>query len=225
MIRIISSDAPDCGPSCASRNITSITTLVEKCCIAIRKRRFHQPLPITVRYSVKSNSGYLPNTQWKVANSNVFSYPGAAAAVVEVEIDLVECIPVIRGVWLAVDGGNIVSVNRAKRNLTRGAAQALGWAFTENIEYVNGIIPKNQYDNFTIFSPAEIPPINIDFLDSNSSESKGIGELPFTCIPAAFLQAVSHAMDHCFKSIPLKKKDIWEMLRTRNIVPVSKRRK
>jgi CO/xanthine dehydrogenase Mo-binding subunit len=222
MVRIVSKQSPDCGPSCASRNITAITKLVEKCCLAIRKQRFHNPLPITVRRSIKPQGGSLWNGRFtppegKVMDISGFSKPGMAAAVVEVAVDLLECIPKIRGVWLGVDGGKIISANRARRCLTRGAVQALGWAFTENLEYINGILPRSQYDNYAIFSPADIPPIHIDFLSSGDIEPKGIGELPFTCIPAAFMQAVSQAMDHCFKSIPLNKKDIWEMVRTRNV--------
>jgi CO/xanthine dehydrogenase Mo-binding subunit len=222
MVRIISSNAPDCGPSCASRNITAITKLVEKCCLAIRKQRFHDPLPITVRRSVKPQNGTLMRGQLTPAEGknfdiNGFSKLGLACAVVEVSIDLVECTPVIRGVWLGVDGGKIISPNRAKRSLTRSSTQALGWAFTENIEYINGAIPQDQYNNFTIFSPVEIPPIHIDFFSEDLNEAKGISELPFTCIPAAFLQAVSQAIDHSFKSIPLKRKDIWEILRAKNL--------
>jgi CO/xanthine dehydrogenase Mo-binding subunit len=147
-----------------------------------------------------------------VKDINGFVKPGLAAAVVEVTINLVECIPIIRGVWLAVDGGRVISFNRARRSLTRSAAQALGWSFTENIEYIKGLLPKSQYKNYNIFSPGEIPPIHIDFISSDDNETKGIGDLPFTCIPAAFLQAVSQAMDHCFKSIPLKRNDIWELI-------------
>jgi CO/xanthine dehydrogenase Mo-binding subunit len=222
MVRIISADAPDCGPSCASRNITVVTRLVERCCIAIRKQRFHDPLPITVRRSVRPQNGSLWGGRFtpvggKSFDINSFSKIGLACAVVEVTIDLIECIPIIRGVWLCVDGGKIISSNRAKRSLTRGAAQALGWAFTENIEYIDGVIPRAQYDNFSIFSPMEIPPIHIDFIAGDSGESKGISELPFTCIPSAFLQAISQAMDYSFKSIPLKRKDIWEIVRAKNL--------
>jgi len=222
-VRIVSAGALDCGPSCSSRNITAITKLVEKCCLAIRKQRFHAPLPITVKRSIKPQNGVLLGglftpPQGKSMDITGFLKPGFAAAVVEVSIDLIECMPVIRGVWLLVDGGKIISKNRAKRSLTRGAAQALGWAFTENIEYINGQLPRSQYNNFTIFSPVEIPPIHIDFLEpgkgsADFNEPKGIGELPFTCIPAAFLQAVSQAMGSSFKSIPLKRKDIFEMIR------------
>jgi CO/xanthine dehydrogenase Mo-binding subunit len=220
MIRIITENAPDSGPSCASRNITAITKLVEKCCLAIRKQRFHDPLPITVRRSIKPQNGslyggFLSAPEGSIMDINGFTKFGQACAVVEVSVDLIECAPKIRGVWLGVDGGKIVSSNRAKRNITRSAIQALGWAFTEYIEYIKGSLPKNHYENFSIPSPVDIPPIHIEFIPGDN-EPKGIGELPFTCIPAAFLQAVSQAMDHSFKSIPLKRKEIWEMLRFRN---------
>ena len=223
MVNIISSsNTPDCGPSCESRNITVISKLVERCCLAIRKQRFHDPLPITVRRSIKPVNGTLLGGRFapppgKILDINSFSRLGLACAVVEVSIDLVECVPIVRGVWLGVDGGKIISSNRAKRALTRGAAQSLGWAFTENIEYVNGVITRSQYENFTIFSPVEIPPIHIDFISDDSSEPKGISDLPFTCIPAAFLQAVSQAMDYGFKTIPLKRNDLWEIVRARNL--------
>jgi CO/xanthine dehydrogenase Mo-binding subunit len=220
VVQVIGTGAPDCGPSCASRNITAVTKAVERCCYAIRRQRFHNPLPITVRRSIKPQKGELceglfPPHPGKSMDISGFSKLGTACAVVEVSIDLSECIPKIRGVWLGVDGGKIISINRAKRSLTRSIVQALGWAFTECIEYANGILPRNQYANFTIPSPVDVPPINIDFF-SQGTEVKGIGELPFTCIPAAFLQAVSQAMDHSFKSIPIKRKEIWEMVRLKN---------
>ena len=216
MIRIDTTDAShDSGPSCSSRNITVVTRLVERCCLAIAKQRFHEPLPITVCRTVKPQAGSLCGGALDVTDINSFSKPGFAAAVVEVAINLTECVPVIRGIWLAIDGGKIISVNRARRSIKRSATQALGWAFTEYLEYINGAIPRTQYNNFSIFSPIEIPPIHIEFLKSEAGAAKGIGDLPFTCIPAAFTQAVSQAMDHSYKSIPLKRNDIWEMFKVR----------
>jgi CO/xanthine dehydrogenase Mo-binding subunit len=224
LIRLVNVQAPDCGPSCASRNITAITKMIEKCCHAIRKQRFHAPLPITVRRSIRPQNGVLWDGRFapregKNIDINGFSKLGMAAAVVEVAMDLVECMPKIRGVWLGIDGGKIISLNRARRCIARSSAQALGWAFTENIEYVNGILPRYHYNNFAIPSPAYIPPINVEFISGGCPDAKGIGELPFTCIPAAFIQAVSQAMDYSFKTIPLKRKEIWEMVRVRNTEP------
>jgi CO/xanthine dehydrogenase Mo-binding subunit len=224
LVRLRNVQTPDCGPSCSSRNITIITKMVEKCCHAIRKQRFHDPLPITVRRSVRPQYGVLWDGRFsphegKNMDISGFTKLGMAAAVVEVAIDLVECMPKIRGIWLGIDGGKIISANRARRCISRSAAQALGWAFTENIEYSSGILPRFHFRNFAIPSPAYIPPIHVDFLSGSCPDAKGIGELPFTCIPAAFLQAVSQAMDYCFKSVPLKRSEIWEIVRVKNSVP------
>jgi CO/xanthine dehydrogenase Mo-binding subunit len=205
---------PDSGPSSLSRNITVLTRLVESCCLAIRKQHFRDPLPITVRRSCRP----LKARAWegKTAkpapyyDSGCFSRPGWGAAVVEVEIDQVEYTPKVRGIWLAVDGGKILSEAGARRSLKTAAIQALCWASRERLEYADGIISREQFINYKIPAPAELPPIRIDFLWNDTGAPKGIGELPFTCIPAAWLQAVSQAMDHHFQRIPLSGADIWE---------------
>jgi CO/xanthine dehydrogenase Mo-binding subunit len=213
MIRVSSLDAPDSGPSCASRNVTVLTKLVERCFLAVRKQRFRDPLPITVRRSVKPLTGALWDGRFTapegmLLDTSAFSNPSRAAAVVEVSTDPVENFPRIRGIWMAVDAGRILSLHGARKSLNYGAYQALGWAYTEQIEYINGALTSRQYANYSIPSPADMPPVNITFLHGDSGEPKGLGELPYACIPAAYLQAASQAMDRCFNSIPLKREDI-----------------
>ena len=139
-----------------------------------------------------------------------FPKPGCAASVVEITIDPIEYIPKIRGVWLCIDGGKILNENHARTVLNITAAQAIGWSFEEEIHYSQGMLSHDDFENYTIPVPGDIPPICIDFLNSDSEESKGIGDLPFNCIPAAFLQAVSQAMDRHFCSIPIKRSEILE---------------
>ena len=206
MIRIScgTGDFPDSGPQTMSRNIAVLSKQVEQGCAAIGKKRFRDPLPIIVRKTVRPPK----EAAWEEYLS--FAKPGWAAAIVEVEIDPVDYLPLIRGVWMSVDGGKIISPDRARKSLKDSAVQALGWAYREQINYVNGAIPTEQFDNFDIPGPAEIPPIMIDFIGGRHVEPKGIGDLPFSCIPAAYVQAVSQAADHCFRSIPLSTRDIWE---------------
>jgi CO/xanthine dehydrogenase Mo-binding subunit len=209
-----SSAIPDPGPGSLSRNITALTRLVESCCLAIRKQHFRDPLPITVRRScrplkARAWEGKTPDPAL-CYDSGCFSRPGWGAAVVEVEIDQIEYTPKVRGIWLAVDGGKILSEAGARSSLKTSAIQALCWASREQLEYVDGIISREQFINYKIPAPAELPPIKIDFLWNDTGAPKGIGELPFHCIPAAWLQAVSQAMDHHFQKIPLSSADIWE---------------
>jgi CO/xanthine dehydrogenase Mo-binding subunit len=215
-----SAESPDSGPASASRNITVLTKLVERACLAIRKQRFRDPLPITVRRSYRpaknrEGIGTFPPPPGKSFDSTSLAHLGWGAAVVEIEIDPVEYIPRIRGAWLGIDGGRILSEKRARKNLHAAAVQALGWASLEQLRYTDGFISGESFKEYNIPNPAEIPPIFIDFIWNESEEPKGIGELPFNCIPAAYLQAVSQAVDHPFQKIPLTSKEVWEATRLR----------
>jgi len=228
MVRLTgdTTNVPDSGPGTLSRNIGSITRLVEACCTAIRNQRFRDPLPITVKSAAKPKKapGWAAK---KSVDPEAFANPGWGASVVEIEMDSVSLVPIIRGVWLTVDGGRILNSHMASRALRIGIIQALGWASREEIRYEEGILPGNiqgnlgkipldYYRDYDIPSPEDIPPVFVEFfpgLTSSSGEStdpKGIGELPFSCVPAAYVQAVTQAMDHHFESIPLGSREIWD---------------
>jgi CO/xanthine dehydrogenase Mo-binding subunit len=208
----------DSGPAALSRNITALTRLVENACLAVRKQRFRDPLPITVRRSCRpaKTAGWAGEP----IDGNVFARLGRAASVVEVEIDPIEYTPKIRAVSLAVDGGKILSESGARRSLKIASAQALGWAFREKAAYEDGEIPGRQFSQYDIMGPGDVPPIRVDFI-RNEAPPKGIGELPFNCVPAAFVQAVSQATDYPFAHIPLTAQDIWdaEKLKTKKEAP------
>jgi CO/xanthine dehydrogenase Mo-binding subunit len=210
-VRVVSDNttiSPDSGPATLSRNITMITRLVERACTAIRKQRFRDPLPITVSRSY--HTGKLSNWEGKPMDHYALSHLGWGSAVVEVEIDPVEYIPRIRGTWLGVDGGRILSETKARRSLINSVIQALGWASREHINYEEGVIPLKQIHGYNIPVLQDIPSIHIDFIWNDVVTPKGIEELPFSCVPAAYVQAVSQALDHNFEKIPLDAKDIWE---------------
>jgi len=220
-IHVIPLDSGDSGPSCSSRNITVLTKLAEECCEAIREQRFRDPLPITVRREVKQKKGGM----WKGRITGIggkkfdvtgFLNPGWAAAVVEVMIDPVENKPNVRGIWLCVNGGKIRNEEIARKRLYHSIIQSLGWSLTEHIDYVVGKLTNNMFDNYSIPNPDDIPPVYIEFINTDSPESRGIGELPFSCIPAAFLQAVSQAADTELNSIPVKNRDIWKASKKNN---------
>ena len=214
MIQINSgTDCPDSGPLIASRYVTVLARLVEQACLAIRKKRFRDPLPICVRKATYPQRNPVWDERFLIQKGLIdyssIARSGWASAIVEVEIDPIEYFPEIRGVWMSVDGGKIVSEYRARRSLKTSVMQALGWAYREQINYINGAIPTVQFENFCIPGIHEIPRINIDFISDRQNEPKGIGDLPFTCIPAAFAQAVSQAIGYHFQSIPLNVLDIW----------------
>ena len=194
-------DSQDSGSSTTLRNIATLTKLIEQTCKQIQKRKANEPLPITIKKIARPQKNQ--DLEERVSPS------GWASSVVEVEFDPIGYLPRIRGVWMCVDGGKILSEDNARKNLKTSVIQALGWAYREQISYVDGAIPDDQFQNFDIPGIAEIPPIEIDFINSNSEEPRGIGDLPFCCIPAAFVQAVSQAANCHFPAIPLKAPDIF----------------
>jgi CO/xanthine dehydrogenase Mo-binding subunit len=204
-------DSWDSGPSTTSRNIAVLTKLIEQACKAIQKRRAKDPLPITVRKTARPQKNDVLEERLPkgVLDTSSFSLLGWASAVVEVEFDPIGYMPRIRGVWMCVDGGKILSEDNARKNLKISIVQALGWAYKEQISYIDGMIPLDQFENFDIPGLSEIPTIIIDFIKNSSEEPKGIGDLPFCCIPAAFVQAVSQALGCHFRTIPLKAQDIF----------------
>lgn len=208
--------APDSGPGSNSRNLGAITALVESSCRALQKQRLRQPLPIKVLQS--STPTLQAPWEGNVAvplDGLLFDAQGLAqlgwgAAVVEVEIDLVDYTPQVRGIWLAVDGGRLLSEERARLTLTQSTIHALGWASREQLYYAEGKIPDSLLYAYDIPDSPDLPPIEIGFIRKDGTVPKGIGELPFSTIPAAYIQAVSQAMDHPFEKIPLGAREVWE---------------
>lgn len=201
---------PDSGPASLSRNITVVTKLIERCCTAVRKQRFRDPLPITVRraYRPPRTAGF----DAALSEGSPFLQLGWGAAVVETEVDPLDYTPKVRGVWLLVDGGRILSESRARASLTISAMHALSWASRERLEYRDGRLSSDDVAAYDIPAVQELPPIRIDFSWTEAAGPKGIGELPFSTIPAAFAQAVSQATAASFDSLPISAAAIREAL-------------
>lgn len=203
------STAPDSGPSSSSRNIAVITQLIERCCMAIKKQRPHAPFPLTVRRVYKPSRAQSWGDQ-KTFDPNVFSRISFGAAVVEVEIACGSLIPNIRGLWLCIDGGKILFLERAQNAVKTSAIHALGWASREHLFYTDGKIAEKLVYRYDISSPADAPFMNVSFLETGAPAPKGIGELPFSTLPAAYIQAVSQALDYPFERIPISAEDLWK---------------
>jgi len=191
---VTTASVPDSGPSVLSRNIAVINRLVERSCIAIRGRRFRSPLPISSRAAHRARSPL----RW--GDNEVRGYPfeslSYCGSAVEVELDPWSMEPRVLGVWLCVDGGRIASERFARGALAVSTMAALGQCIRERISLEGGRIPEWAYREYGLLSLAEAPPIEIDFLPwVEGNPLRGIGELPFLCIPAAFAAAAAQASD------------------------------
>lgn len=198
---------PDSGPSCLSRNTTIITKLIQRACEVIRKQRFRDPLPITVKRQFRPTKA--------TRESLAFSTLSWGAAVVEVEIEPITLNATSRGIWLVVDGGQILSEQRARRTINLSCIHALQWANSNTLTYTDGIILPESMELYPVQLQNNPPPVYLEFLWNGNEQPKGIGELPFTLIPGAFAQGVAQAIGKPIRKLPILPRDIEEVLQNR----------
>jgi CO/xanthine dehydrogenase Mo-binding subunit len=195
---------------------------VEEACNELRERRAAGATQLAENLPLYTRRVYRPELRsaWgeesgKQIDERALSNLSWAVAVVEVSIDQISYTPNIRSVWLGVEAGRIFSEEQARFSLRTSVIHALGWASREELSYERGKIPDNRVFGYDIPSVAELPPIHIDFAECDTLHYKGIGELPFNCVPAAYIQAVSQAMDHPFEKIPLTPPDLRDVEKAR----------
>ena len=160
---------PDSGPSLAGRNIAALSRLIRSCALAIRRKRAEQPLPLEASYS------------YAVDTLNVVRRRSTNAVVVEIGIDMELTCVSIRGLWMALDAGTIYQPTVARATIERNILTAL---------------------RRTIFGDRRGDPLlehlpKIRFLPPHrGATAKPIGELAFGSVPAAYLSALSQAIDY-----------------------------
>jgi CO/xanthine dehydrogenase Mo-binding subunit len=195
-------ESPNSGPSTLSRGVTVVNRLVENACAAIQKRRFRDPLPL----SAKSSYRVPKPIAWEdgSVHGSPFDTAAWAGAAVELELDPWTLEPRPLGVWLCVDGGKVMSPGRASAALRAGCVDALGACLSERFDPDGGEGAEGQYFRYGLRPLDELPPISVEFLEAaRKAPVKGIGELPFDTVPAAFLTAISQAAGAEFSSLPV----------------------
>ncbi|MGD9938562.1 MAG: xanthine dehydrogenase family protein molybdopterin-binding subunit [Clostridia bacterium] len=188
---------PDAGPSTMSRNIGIITKLVTGACEGIRTRRFREALPITVRKS------YRPRLQ-KAEIVSPMDGATWAGAVVETGMDPISLRPQILGIWLSVKCGRLLSRSTARRALENGATTAVGLCMGEYLDLSDGSPKASAMATYRLPRLTDLPPVHIHFVEDDSSDSLGLGELACSLIPAAFANAIGQAIDAPWDSLPIR---------------------
>lgn len=187
---------PDSGPETLSRNIGVVSHLIAAACEGLRTKRFREALPITIRKNQRARSR-------SAAPESPLEDASWAGAVVELQLDPVDGSPVVRGIWLTVRAGRVLSMAEATRTIEHDAALALGLCVGEYLDLSNGPADEDSLRRYRLPRYDETPPIHVEFLEDDSSP-KGIGELAFALIPAAFANAMSQALDAPVNTMPYR---------------------
>lgn len=183
------SDTEPVLPESMMGNISILTQLLKKCCYSIQRSRFRQPLPITVKKKITKS-------KTPVWNKNTFSgtpfYTVSwGACVVEIEIDPILYKINIRGIWITINAGEIISRKQAELSVKKA------------VEIILPQLMENTY----IKSDC----VHVSFIE-NDEEPRQIGEIVYNLLPAAFATAVSHAMGKAVTSLPITNGYIYGML-------------
>jgi len=186
---------PDSGPGTLSRNVSVITKLIETACLGLAAKRFREALPITVRKSFRARSS-------KAVPDSPLEDASWGGAVVELELDPVDGLPSVRGIWIVVKAGRILSNEAVMRTMKHDAAAALGLCLGEYLDLSKGPADLDDLRGYHLPRIKDAPKIVVDFIDDDS-DPHGIGELAYALIPPAFANALTQALDATWNTLPL----------------------
>jgi len=184
-------ELPD-SPEDIHNTISTINELIKKACIDIQKKRFHQPLPITVKKTISASLRKSWNRE--EFRGNPFGPTSFATAVLEIELDTYTYSERIKGIWLVVDCGEIYD--------KAAALKAIRLEIQQQLE--------------TLVRGKSIPceNITIQFIQSKNKAGQ-IGELVKNTVPAAFSCALSLALATQLTKLPCTEKQLFELIKQR----------
>lgn len=194
----------DGGPRLFSRGVSIVSRAIVLACQAIQKRRFRDPLPITVRRTIRPGQG---------TRSPVDSLKAVGAAGVEAVLHPMSMEIDVRSVTMVIYAGRILDRGMAEAELRRGIYHALNWTLRESLLDAELISEPGVFQTYSTAFRGAVPSIKIVFLNQIRKDGPvGIGELPFNTIPAALVSALSQATGLYLDSLPVRPAHILRQL-------------
>ncbi|PIE04297.1 MAG: hypothetical protein CSA76_04935 [Spirochaetales bacterium] len=172
----------DPGPSILGRNISVYTRLLEQALNDLSRRRFRDPLPISVTRNRRRNSKTPWNSQ--TLTGTPFEVISWGVSVVEISWNTVTGRVTPVHIWMAVDGGPLINTPCAYAAVENSIENVLHYCMGKDAQDIR-------------------PLIDIDFYShSTRRRSRDITALPWLTIPPAFIQALSQTGCTCRPVFP-----------------------
>ena len=216
-------DAPDTnmtlstGPTAASRTIMIVGALVHKAAKHLKSIwKDGEEQEIIEPYVAPS---YI---KWDEAKMQGDAYPGYSwgVNVVEVEVDPVTYEVSVIGCWSTYDVGHVIDERILVGQADGGLAQALGWAYLEKEEALEGSFRQKTLSDYAIPTSLDLPPMETKFIDNpfeyGAFGAKGAGELTFVGGAPAFALALEQAIKRKVNDIPATPEYIMELMNHEN---------
>ncbi len=162
-----------------------------------------RPSHIAVLDSVARRSNWsspLPGPNWGRGVAIVESYNSRVAQVVEVE--MLDDIPVVRRVTLAIDCGEAINPGQVRAQMEGSIIDGLGPALRCQITLQNGGTVQGNYDDYPILRIPETPEIDIEIVNTGAPIG-GVGEPGIPPLAPAVANAVFAATGQRRRVLPL----------------------
>lgn len=209
---------PNSGPTVASRTIYIVGNLLKK--LALKILSEHDAKDLSMMLQNKSDEfpreyflTFTPDPaddfDEKTNQGVAYHDYSWAACVVEISYDPVEYIVNVQKCWNVLDVGRIINHEIALGQVYGGVTQAIGWALTENI-YKKGFERIDALTNYTLPSSYDTPDIHVEFINTNTSTAKGLGEIPMDYPAPAVRNAFLMATGIMINELPLSPENIYK---------------
>lgn len=226
---------PDSGPTVASRTSMVVGRILDDACAALCEllgdpdlqgdalreaiidwHRAHPGAALSVEASYRPPQG----VEWDEDNYRGAAYGAYAWAtyLAEVEVDLRTYTARCTDFLAVQEVGHVLNETLARGQIQGGVVQAIGWALLEECVFRDGAMVNNQLTNYIIPTSADVPPIDVVFLENPYAEgalgAKGIGELPLDGPAPALANAVADALDVDPRVIPMTPERLMQLVET-----------
>ena len=185
VLKLNTSEIMDTGPDILGRDVHIVTILIQRCCESIRSQRFKEPLPIVVRRGYKRPAG----DDVPLINSS-----GWGSVVVEVEVDTVSLRPQLKGIWSAFECGRVYYPAMVKKSILSSFHLAMKQSGADDQ------LSETQVEREVLL------------IEDSEGLPASVTRLAYGLFQAAYLQAVSQAMNHTVSNIPIGPEQIVAIL-------------
>lgn len=140
-------------------------------------------------------------------------YSTMALAVIT-ETDLTTYNTKVLRIFAVIDAGKIISLSNAEGQVQGGLTQGLGYALTEEMKMSENGYLNNSVSKYLVPTTLEMPEVMIKFIENESTESKGLGEIPLTGVAPAIANAIEDALGIRVNSLPITAEKLLEKIKT-----------
>ena len=133
--------------------------------------------------------------------------PTWCACVAQVKTDRQTGHVTVQKLWMEIDAGSIIDPDGAMAQAQGATLWGLSMALYEGTGFENGYVKDLNLDTYTPLRMADVPDMDIAFVDSTEAPV-GLGEPPTTVVAPAIGNAIYAAVGVRMRHLPVRATDI-----------------